>query len=72
MAEPKSERSDFLGMLRADVHESVGLYFAPLKAVLREFRKAIATEGSQTGSAATSSGGRDTVATGERFHELRE
>ncbi|ESX17314.1 MULTISPECIES: hypothetical protein [unclassified Mesorhizobium] len=40
MSEQKDNR-DFLETLKSDVRESVDLYFAPIKAVVREFQNAI-------------------------------
>jgi hypothetical protein len=43
-----NERKDMISVLKSDVCQSVELYFAPVKAVVREFQHAIEKNGNNS------------------------
>jgi hypothetical protein len=47
MSEAKADTKELLAEIRTDVLESIGLYFAPVKAVAREFQVAVERGGDE-------------------------
>jgi hypothetical protein len=51
MSRDNQDDAELLGALKSNILDSVALYFAPVKAVLREFQRAIGGNGSNPGGA---------------------
>jgi len=70
MSEHKDDREFFAG-LKSDVRESFDLYFAPVRAVMREFQHAIEGNGHQEGGDSSTVPARDGSSTARAAHDPR-